>query len=51
MIEVLANVMVVIVLQHKSVSNQLVDYFKLIQHYMSIISQQGWIKMLRKKDR
>ena len=39
MIKVLANAVVVIILQYINLSNQHVIYFKLIRCYMSIISQ------------
>ena len=38
-IEVLANAMMIIILQYINVSNQYIVYRKLIQWYMSIISQ------------
>ena len=44
---VLANVMVVTIWQHMSVSNQHTVYFKHTESYMSIISQEIWKKIHR----
>lgn len=44
MMEVLANAVVVIIMQYRSVSDQPIAYLKFAQRYMSIISQLCWEK-------